>query len=201
MCGGLGSRMGAGEEKPMAKLGGRHFVERVLAALKESGSFTRIAAAVSPATPRTKEFLRPLNVDVIDTPGDGYSSDLSFLLAALAPDKVLVVPADVPLLTAQLVRDMVSVLSTNNAPAASVVMDKAFVEDLGVTPSVVIGDMCHSGITLFDASRVSDKPVDERYVKMNRAEIAVNVNTKKEKELAELLLVQHAQDLARDEGL
>jgi adenosylcobinamide-phosphate guanylyltransferase len=200
MCGGLGSRMGEAEEKPMIALGGRRFVERVLAALKESGSFTRIVAAASPNAPKTREFLSTLDVEMMDTPGKGYPQDLSLLLSALAPERVIVVPADIPLLTAGVVRDMVAALSLHDEPAVSIVMDRSFVEGLGVRPSVVVGSQCHSGITLFDTGQICNSAVDERYVTMNRREIAVNVNTKREKELAELL-VQDAQDLAHDKGL
>jgi adenosylcobinamide-phosphate guanylyltransferase len=188
MCGGLGSRMGTSEEKPMLTLGGRRFVERVLAALRESGSFARIVAAVSPNTPRTREFLSARGVKIMDTPGREYHQDLSLLLPALAPERVLVVPADIPLLTAGTVRDIVAALLPRDEPAVSIVMDGSFVEGLGVRPSVIVGGRCHSGITLFDAGRVRNGAVDEHYVTMNRREVALNVNTKKEKELAELLV-------------
>lgn len=200
MAGGLGSRMGR-MEKPMIMLGGKTLVERVAYALKGSKNFSRIVAAVSPNTPQTRQLLSSLGIEVIDTSGAGYSQDLSLLLSVLAPEKVLIVPADLPLLTAETVRKIAIKLSSHNAPAVSAVTDRSFVESLGITPSVVIGDKCHSGITFFDSGRVGLKPVEELYFTMNMKEIVVNVNTKKEKEMAELLLVQHAEDLTRDEGL
>jgi adenosylcobinamide-phosphate guanylyltransferase len=199
MAGGRGSRMGAGTEKPLVTVGGRCMIERVLAALRESGRFSRIVAAVSPGTPATKKFLHSAGVEVVDTPGEGYPADLSSLLGMLGPEQVLVVPSDLPLLTAAVVNDMVDLALSQKSPAVSIVMGKSFVEGLGVRPSVVMGDLCHSGITLF--SKAGRGPVEERYIMMNRVEIAVNVNTKREKELAEKLLVQHAQNLAGDEGL
>lgn len=198
MCGGAGSRLGAGEEKPMIELAGRHYVERVVDALEKSGRFERIVAAVSPKTPKTREFLASREVEIIDTQGAGYPQDLSFLLARLAGEKALVVPADIPLLTSKLVCEAVDLLLEEKVAAASLVAEKSFVEKLGVVPSVLIGDLCHSGITLFDAGVAG--PVKERYVKMNRAEIVLNVNTKEEKELAKLL-VERGDDLAKDPGL
>ncbi|MEW5839404.1 MAG: NTP transferase domain-containing protein [Thermoproteota archaeon] len=210
MCGGRGSRMGKGEgriEKPMIEIAGRRFVERVYLALAKSGRFSRIAAAVSPNTPRTREFLLSTGrVEVIDTPGVGYPQDLSLVLSRLAPEKVLVVPADLPLLTPQAVEKAVDALEGDleRTPAASIVFEIEFAEKLGVKPSVTVdgGGYCHSGITLFDAGAVCNSAVDESYVAMNMVELAVNVNTKDEKEVARrLLLIQNAQDLARDEGL
>ncbi len=198
MCGGAGSRLGMGKEKPMLELAGRFYVKRVLDALVKSGRFERIVAAVSPRTPETREFLISRGAEIIDTHGAGYPQDLSFLLSKLAGEKVLVVPADVPLLTPAVVREMLDLLSKESAPAVSIVAEKSFVEKLGVTPSVLVGDLCHSGITLFDAGVAGQ--IEERYVKMNRVEIAVNVNTKGEKELAELL-VKRGDDLAKDLGL
>lgn len=216
MCGGRGSRMRSEEEKPMAALAGRSFVERVLAALEESGRFSRVVAAASPATPKTKAFLQSRGVEVVETPGGGYSSDLSFLLERLAPEQhqrqvVLVVPADLPLLSAKVVDEVVELLAQEKhaaAPAVSIVMEKNFVERLGISPSVIVDkNYCHSGVTLFSfaaggMAASGGGEIEERYVVSNRIELAVNVNTKKEKELAgRLLLVERAQDLAGDEGL
>jgi adenosylcobinamide-phosphate guanylyltransferase len=201
MCGGRGSRLKAPVEKPTVKVAGKSLVERVLGALGESGRFERIVAVTSPNAPETKRLLQSLGVDIMDTPGSGYPHDLSLLLGKFAREKVLVVPADLPLLTAKTVAQIVDKVSLG-APAASIVIEKGFVEGLGVKPSVVIvdGRYCHSGITLFAAG--ANGPVEERYIVMNNAEVAVNVNTKEEKKLAEqLLLIQHAQDLARDKGL
>jgi GTP:adenosylcobinamide-phosphate guanylyltransferase len=63
---------------------------------------------------------------------------------------------------------------------------------MGIKPSVVFGRYCHSGITIFNTARVTRETVQERYVVMNRKEIALNVNTKEELELTEKLLVQRA---------
>ena len=51
---------------------------------------------------------------------------------------------------------------------------------------------CHSGISVFDTSRHSEGTMKEEYLVMEKVEVAVNVNTKKDLELAEKLLVQRA---------
>jgi GTP:adenosylcobinamide-phosphate guanylyltransferase len=59
-----------------------------------------------------------------------------------------------------------------------------------VKPSIVLmNQYCHSGITIFNTMAVGTEPVKERYLVMNRKEIALNVNTKEELELAEKLLL------------
>ncbi len=190
MCGGLGSRLNSDIEKPLTKLGGRMFVEYVLKALLDSGIFSRIVAVASPNTPKTRQFLASSGIEIIDSAGDGYSSDLSTLLAKLAPDKVLVVPSDTPLLSPAIIKEIVrQALREPGYPAVSIVLDKSFVQELGVKPSVVVDEYCHSGITVFDTKQIGPH-MTERYVKINLVEIAVNVNTKEEKDLAEKLLVQ-----------
>jgi GTP:adenosylcobinamide-phosphate guanylyltransferase len=68
-------------------------------------------------------------------------------------------------------------------------LEKGFVEGIGVKPSVVLDQFCHSGITIFNTMAVDTEPAKEHYIIMNRKEIAINVNTKEELELAEKLLV------------
>jgi adenosylcobinamide-phosphate guanylyltransferase len=192
MCGGKATRMQAETEKPLLKVGNAAMIERVVSALASSRRFAKIVAVASPNTSQTKEFLKSKEIEVIETAGEGYPQDLSRLLARLKPEKVMILPADIPLLDVQTVNDVFDAVSNKQEPAVSIVLDKGFVESMGVKPSVVFGRYCHSGITVFDTSRVAGGTVQERYVVMNRKEIALNVNTKEELELAEKLLVQRA---------
>jgi adenosylcobinamide-phosphate guanylyltransferase len=182
----------------MLKLAGKHYVERVIDAVVKSGRFEKVVAAVSPKTPRTRKFLTSKEIEIIDTPGAGYPQDLAAVLSRLAPERVVIVPADIPLITPGAIGEVTGLLAKESEPAVSLVFEKDFVEKLGITPSVLVGDLCHSGITLFD-SRVSGQ-LEERYVILNSVELAVNVNTKREKELAESL-VKRGDDLAKDLGL
>ena len=91
--------------------------------------------------------------------------------------------------------------STQSKPILSVVVRKEFVESLGFAPSVslIVGgtECCHSGVGLFDTQRQEfGKDAVEEYLFMERREVAVNVNTQKELQLAENLLVQRAQDFS-----
>lgn len=181
--------MQSGAEKPLLKVSGVPMVERVLSALAGSHRFDRIVAAVSPNVPKTRDFLKAMGIEIIETAGEGYPQDLSRLLSRLRPEKVMVVPADIPLLDAQAICDIVDAATGKQEPAVSIVLEKGFVESIGVEPSVVFGRYCHSGITIFDTARVAGEgETVERYVVMNRKEIALNVNTKEELELAELLV-------------
>jgi GTP:adenosylcobinamide-phosphate guanylyltransferase len=197
MCGGRASRMQQqqrGIEKPLIKVDGVAMVERVISALASSDRFDRIIAAVSPNTPKTNEFLKSKGIEIIETAGEGYSQDLSHLLSKLKPHKVVVVPGDIPLLNSQIVKEILNTIDDDDRQeqeqAISIILEKGFVEEIGVKPSIVLmNQYCHSGITIFNSMVVSTEPVKEHYLVMNRKEIALNVNTKEELELAEKLLV------------
>jgi adenosylcobinamide-phosphate guanylyltransferase len=185
-----------GIEKPLLKVEGIAMVERVISALAGSYRFDRIVAAVSPYTQKTNEFLKSKGIETIETAGEGYSQDLSLLLSKLRPQKVVAVPGDIPLLDSQIVNEILSNIIDDDddrqeqEPAISIILEKGFVEEIGVKPSIVLmNQYCHSGITIFNTMAVGTEPVKERYIVMNRKEIALNVNTKEELELAEKLLV------------
>jgi adenosylcobinamide-phosphate guanylyltransferase len=184
-----------GIEKPLIKVDGVAMVERVISALASSNRFDRIIAAVSPNTPKTNEFLKSKGIEIIETAGEGYSQDLSYLLSKLKPHKVVVVPGDIPLLNSQIVKEILNTIDDDDdrqeqEQAISIILEKGFVEEIGVKPSIVLmNQYCHSGITIFNSMVVSTEPVKEHYLVMNRKEIALNVNTKEELELAEKLLV------------
>ena len=184
-----------GIEKPLLKVEGIAMVERVISALADSDRFDRIVAAVSPKTHKTNEFLKSKGIETIETAGEGYSQDLSRLLSKLRPQKVVAVPGDIPLLNSQIVNEILNNIIDDDdlqeqEPAISIILEKGFVEEIGVKPSIVLmNQYCHSGITIFNTMAVGTEPVKERYIVMNRKEIALNVNTKEELELAEKLLV------------
>jgi adenosylcobinamide-phosphate guanylyltransferase len=194
MCGGRASRMQQGGiEKPLLKVDGIAMVERVILALAGSGRFDHILAAVSPNTPNTKELLKSKGIETFETPGEGYSNDLSYLLSKLKPQRVMVVPSDIPLLNSQIISEILDAIDNSSrkgkGPAISIILEKGFVERTGAKPSIVVDQYCHSGITIFNTMSVGTEPVEEYYLVMNRKEIALNVNTKEELELAKKLLV------------
>jgi adenosylcobinamide-phosphate guanylyltransferase len=200
MCGGRGTRMNVviETEKPILKLKGVPMVERVLGALIESGQFDKIVAVSSINTPKTTVFLRNHYhsssglIDVVETNGISYSKDLSMVVHQFTPSRVFVVSADLPLLNSKIVQD-ISVRCMLNFPCVSVVLEKLFVQRIGIEPSItlVIGkkEYSHSGITILDSSKVNrDRILEEHYVVMNKKELAVNVNSTRELEMAETML-------------
>jgi len=129
---------------------------------------------------------------VVETNGISYSKDLSIIVHKFKPSRVFVVSADLPLLNKKIVED-IAVKNMLNFPCVSVLLEKLFVERIGIEPSItiVIGkkEYSHSGITILDSSKVNrDRILEEHYIVINKRELAVNVNSTRELEIAEEML-------------
>ena len=199
MCGGKGIRLQFEDtEKPLIILKGKAMIEYVLDALIHSQKFRRIIAVSSHFCSKTTSFLydHPYYsdglIDVIETKGASYSEDLSSILSKLKLGNILTVSADLPLLNSKIV-DQIIIHNIPRFSCISIILEKRFVENIGITPSVVfnIGSQqyCHSGIIIFNSPNFKEhRNIREYFILMNKREIAVNVNTLKELQIAETLL-------------
>lgn len=189
MCGGKGSRMkhGSSIEKPMLLIRGKPMVECVLNAVVGSRKFSFVFAVTSCYTPTTTLYLKSHKyclsgiVGLMNTSGADYSTDLGQLIELLKPSRLFVVPSDTPLLNIETIHDIFKYWKPIT-PCVSVIIEKDFVERLGIKPSIVIRDKgaeyCHSGISIIDTSKVTaGSQINETYMILNRKEIAFNINT------------------------
>ncbi|MEZ3115146.1 NTP transferase domain-containing protein [Halobaculum sp. MBLA0147] len=157
MCGGRGTRLDADREKPLVRVAGVPMVDRVVDAVCGSDC-DRVVAAVSPHTQATAAHLREREaVAVVETPGEGYVSDL---LAALdhVETPALTVAADLPLLGPDVIDDVVAAAdgsTTVHVPAVS----KA---RLGVSVDSLAGDYDADAVGGSDGTvGGGDGPADE----------------------------------------
>lgn len=197
MCGGKGSRMQgfADIEKPLLKLNGKTMLELVVDTLLQSKNFSKILAATSSNSPNTKSYLLSNlshKADILQTEGIGYSNDISTVLNTLRPATIFVVSADLPLLTSKNVNRIV-LNWKREYPCTSVVSEKRFVTSMGINPSITVcidsRQYCYSGISIIDSSKsCSGAKIDEDYLIMNEKGVAVNVNTRSDFEIAEMLM-------------
>nr|WP_245838529.1 NTP transferase domain-containing protein [Natronoarchaeum philippinense] len=203
MCGGEGRRLAASLdhersddriEKPLFEVGGRPMVDRVLTAL-DASAVDAVHAAVSPATPATREHLDG-RTNLIETPGEGYVEDLAGALDQVGAP-VLTVAADLPLLGADLVDAALEAHDTGPVtvcvPAAlkrrlGVGVDTAF--DPGEVDADVVGvarpapsELAPTGLNIAS----DDDPTQTMSLSYD-ARLAVNVNRNKDAEIAEALL-------------
>jgi len=183
MAGGKGTRMSLPEEKLLLKYK-KPVILHVIDALKESECFSKIIAATSDNSPKTNELLSNLGIQIIKTTGSGYVSDLNFALSKL-DEPALVVSGDLPLLDAQIVKQIISSYK-KDATWQSFLVTKSLLDLLNLRSDFSVffeGKHCYyTGISIINPKKISQK-VEESYTILDDKRIALNLNTKHEYDL------------------
>lgn len=183
MAGGKGTRMGLPEEKLLLKYK-KPVILHVIDALGESGCFSKIIAATSDNSPKTNELLSQIEIQTIKTSGNDYVSDLNFALSKL-DEPTLIVSGDLPLLDAQIIKQIVSA-HIKDTVWQSFLVTKKLLNSLSLKADFSIsfeGEECYyTGISIVNPKRISTQ-VTETYTILDDKRIALNLNTKYEYEL------------------
>lgn len=179
MAGGKGSRMQISDEKLLLKYV-HPIILHVIFALQNSNCFSKIIAATSSNSPKTKEMLENAGIEIFETPGKGYVEDLNFILRSIN-DHILVVSGDMPLLDDDIVKKIVNSNNTNSI-WTSFLVTKEFLTSLGLKSNYFLtfqNKECHySGISLVNSNEISNlDSVEEIYHILNDKRIAFNLNT------------------------
>jgi len=191
MAGGKGRRMEASEEKPMLRVGGKPVIECVLKSLLCAKKVDSVVVAVSSSTPKTANFVKKFPVTVVETPGEGYIPDMQYAVKKLGLQAVLAVVSDLPLITSSIVDDVLRRYESYGKPALTVAVpietkakfgagvDYAFeVEGKAVVPT---------GINVIDGRLIDGGWMEQEVYVLDKEEVAVNVNTPEDLQLAERL--------------
>jgi adenosylcobinamide-phosphate guanylyltransferase len=177
MAGGKGERMGR-VEKPMAMLEGKPLLAYVLKALLGSCSMGRVYVAVSPNVPLTVDYIRNCpsgKVSLVMTPGSGYIEDMAYAARALGLDEpFLVVSADLPLITPDIIDRVVSEYAKCGKEALSVRTEAG-------------GAAMPAGINVVHGAHM-DRAQEEYALALGDPALAVNVNYRKDLTVCEQLL-------------
>ncbi|MFD1684400.1 NTP transferase domain-containing protein [Halobellus litoreus] len=204
MCGGRGTRLRDGAEteqvcdveKPLVEVGDQPMLDRIVDALRasriggpEASDAGTIHAVVSPHAPETAERARALSLSVVETPGQGYVSDLATALDEVGRP-ALTVPADLPLLASEHVDDAIERARSGGRSS-----------ELGATsltvcvPAALKRRLGASVDTSFERDGRAVAPTglnvvagdDDTVALTYDARLAVNVNRPADRELAEAL--------------
>jgi len=198
MAGGKGTRMGLREEKPLLKVGGKPMIEHILTALRNSKKIGDIVVAVSKHTPKTAKFMERFPVEVLETPGGGYVSDVRYAVKRLKLEKVLTISADLPLVTGGIIDRIIERYNQCNKPALTVAVPLEKKERLGLTGEYVFESgnkrLAPAGINLIDGRRIDEGELEEEIFIMEENEVAVNVNTPQDLSIAERLFLERLHE-------
>ena len=196
MAGGKGTRMKLAEEKPLIKVCGKPVIEYVLAALQNAKKIDNIIVATSTTTPKTTALMKQLGVQVIQTPGKDYVSDMGYTVQTLKLGVFLAIAADLPLVKPEMVDAVVERYEQCGKPALTVAVPLEVKAKLGMSIEYSFKtddnqDVVPVGINVIDGSkRYGDEWLDQDIYILNHEELAVNINTVQELQLAERLLVE-----------
>ena len=193
MAGGKGTRMKAAQEKPLLEVCGKPVIQYVLSALQGAKKIDRVIVATSSCTPKTTSLMRHLGVEVIETPGKGYVSDMGYVVQTLKLGVFLAIAADLPLVRCDMIDAVLDRYEVCGKPALTVAVPLETKAKLGmcIEYSFKLDDMdvVPVGINVIDGNkRYGDEWLDQDIFLLNYRELAVNINTVQELELAERLL-------------
>ncbi|MCD6537101.1 NTP transferase domain-containing protein [Candidatus Bathyarchaeota archaeon] len=201
MAGGRGTRMGMRGEKPLLKVGGKPMIEHVITALMSSKRVSDIVVAVSKYTPQTAEFVERFPVKVLKTPGRGYIPDMKYAIKRLKLKKVLVISADLPLVTGGIIDRIIEKYSECEEPALTVAVPLEMRRKLGLKGEYIFEvesmPVVPAGINLIDGRRIDEEEIDEEVFILKDVHVAVNVNTPLDLSVAERLLSERLREINR----
>jgi len=189
-AGGKGTRMGpCGIEKPMQNVGGMPVIMRVVNALMTAKSIDRVVVSVSPNTKDTKKYLEDHGVETIITSGEDFVDDIHRSFQILKGKFVMTSPSDLPLLKNYTVDAFADFFDRTSMESAIAVVDEHTVRSTGIVPSYTIEldgkKWVLSGLCIMDREKTLDGMyLQETYFKTDWPDLAVNVNTQLELDLA-----------------
>lgn len=191
MAGGKGSRMALAEEKPLLRVGGKPVIEHVLAALASAKKVDAVVVAVSDYTPKTAKHMTKFPVKVVKTPGKEYVSDMGYAVKKLKLHTVLALAADLPLITGEIIDDIIKRYEQCGKSALTVTVPMTTKAKLGLGGEYafeVEGKLVvPAGINVIDGRRISEEELDDAVCVVDGNEVAVNINTVQELKIAEEL--------------
>ncbi len=193
MAGGKGTRMKLDEEKPLIKVCRKPVIKYVLDALKDAKKIDKVIVATTNCTPKTKTLMRQLNIEAIETPGKDYVSDMGYVVQTLKLGVFLAIAADLPLIRGEMIDAVVERYERCGKPALTVAVPIEIKTKLGMCIEYSFKEndceVVPVGINVIDGSkRYGDEWLDQDIFLMNNEELAVNINTVQELQLAERLL-------------
>jgi adenosylcobinamide-phosphate guanylyltransferase len=190
MAGGMGTRLKVPEEKPLFKLHGKPLIKYVLDNLKVSELIDEIVIAVSPNTPETTKYLKSLNDDfiILDTSGEDYLKDLSYILDYFEKkskkDILLFINADLPFISTETIDHVINYYLNNDKDALSVIVPVEIFDNLGLDYSYEFNGCVPSGLNILRSENIVQ---DETQLILKKVELALNINTIPDSEIAEKL--------------
>jgi adenosylcobinamide-phosphate guanylyltransferase len=193
-AGGKGTRIKElGVEKPLALVMGRPMVDIVLEQLLAVDEIATVYVSVSDNVPQTRAHLKKLGVRTLETSGTEYCHDLIQAAEAIEEDHIFICPADLPLLRAELVKDIVADYLSRKEASLTVGIPLERAIEFGV--DVTFYEHCDGkpvmpcGVSVVDREKMLTREfLPGGYFLAQTPDVVINVNTVNDLKQAEHVL-------------
>jgi len=173
------------QEKLLLPLGGKYLIEYVINAILATKSINKLVIAISSFTPHTKSIIKMLNlpIELIETPGAGYHSDLKFIIKKLKLGITMTVVADIPLIKPDILDEIINKYFKLNKPALTVMTDMRLFIQHGLTPTIVFPSendqikLIPVGINVINGDTIDQQELDQAILISEWVELIYNINT------------------------
>ncbi len=180
MAGGKATRMKSDVEKPLLKIGDESMLKRVLSALDHSKLIDQVVVTVSANTPHTALAAVKSGRRIVETPGVGYGPDMQYAIKKLHLGETLIVSADLPFLTGDIVDRAIDAFRSSGKPALSVMAPVTTYEGMGLKPEYVFEinsrKLVPIGLNLIDGTRIDEPELDQAVLELDSKDLTLNVN-------------------------
>ncbi len=191
MAGGKSSRFRFDElnlnikEKTLLPFRNDFLIDSVLKAVLKVKKISTIILAISPNTPETKTYCKKnyKSIEIIDTPGSDYHSDLRFIIKKFRLGIVISIVADIPLISSKILSNIIRKYFFLKSPALSVVSNINFFKENNLSLSSRINsndshqNLIPLGINIIDGNLIDLPYIDEVKYKLKKQELLFNINT------------------------
>ncbi len=194
MAGGRGTRLKVPVEKPLFKLHEKPLIKYVLDNLNSSKLVDEIIIAVSPNVPQTIKYLNSIDGDfkILDTSGEDYLTDLSYILEYFEKkskeDILIFINADLPFISHETIDFVLDYYLNSGKDALSVLVPVEIFTDLGLDYTYDFEGNVPSGLNVLRSENIVQ---DEDQLVLKKVELALNINTIPDSEIAEKLYFKY----------
>ncbi|WP_296857521.1 NTP transferase domain-containing protein [uncultured Methanobrevibacter sp.] len=194
MAGGRGTRLKVPVEKPLFKLHEKPLIKYVLDNLNSSKLVDEIIIAVSPNVPQTIKYLNSIDGDfkILDTSGEDYLTDLSYILEYFEKkskeDILIFINADLPFISHETIDFVLDYYLNSSKDALSVLVPVEIFTDLGLDYTYDFEGNVPSGLNVLRSENIVQ---DEDQLVLKKVELALNINTIPDSEIAEKLYFKY----------
>jgi adenosylcobinamide-phosphate guanylyltransferase len=199
MAGGRGSRMGLATEKPLLPFLGKPLVDWVAEAISKATKISEFCVITSSNTPQTEAHCINMGWKYVRTDAKGYHDDLKQAVAKLGwMGPVLTMPSDVPAITGAVLDRIVAEFEAcgKDFLAVFVPIEKRQEFGLSISSTDEFKGVWYavSGVNVINGAKIQGSgKIETAAIITDEIEVALNVNTPKDLEIAEQLMAKNVK--------